>query len=263
MRAMTNELTALEFILADKVGDQPLTLATVDLSTLRGFLEDVEKLVKGDVPGASLADSRVRIEEGSLKVVALVASPLAADVQADLAKLEETGDLDSIQPRRAQIVESWQSRARRSPSRVYSASSSQMVRPLRVENASSFQHGSENAWVTVEKYLTGKVVDLGGKRDPNVHLMLADTNESVRVGATEAQLAAETENQLYKQVTLRAQGEQHLRTKELRNFRLIEFQPQTTEVDERALAALWAKGREAWKEVASAADWVERQRGNI
>jgi hypothetical protein len=259
---MRDELTALEFVLDDRIGGQPLTPATVDLSTLRGFLEDVEKLIKGDVPGASLADSRVRIEEGSLKIVALVASLLAADVQADLARLVLTGDLDSIQPKRAQIVENWQSRAHRSPSRVYSVSSSQMDRTLRIENVTSFQHGSENAWVIVEKYLTGKVVDLGGKRDPNVHLVSTDTNESIRVGATEEQLAAETENQLYRQVTLRVQCKQHLRTKEFRDWRLIEFLPQANEVDERALDALWAKGREAWKHVPSAADWVERQRGN-
>jgi hypothetical protein len=84
----------------------------------------------------------------------------------------------------------------------------------------------------------------------------------MRVGATEQQLAAEKENQLYKDVTLRVQGEQHLRTKALRNLRLIQFSPQTTEVDEQALASLWKKGREAWKEVRSAAGWVESLRGN-
>jgi hypothetical protein len=91
---------------------------------------------------------------------------------------------------------------------------------------------------------------------------LADTGETVCVDATEQQLAAEKENHAYKNVTLRVQGEQHLRTKELRKLRLIEFSPQTTEVDEQSLAALWQKGREAWKEVQSAAGWVESLRGN-
>ena len=79
--------------------------------------------------------------------------------------------------------------------------------------------GGEKAWVSVEKYLTGKVVDLGGKQMPNVHLVLADTGESMRVVATEQQLAAEKQKQLYKDVTLRVQGEQHLHTKALRNLR--------------------------------------------
>ena len=259
---MPNELTELEYSLEDVVGGRPLTPATVDLPTLRGFLAEVETLIKGDVPGASLADSRVRIEEGSVKIVALVAHLLAADVRADLAKLEQTGDLDAIQPKRAQVIEQWQTRTRRSPSRVYSIVTGERSLPIRVANTSQFQHGGENAWVSVEKHLTGKVVDLGGKQEPNVHIVLADTGKSVTVGATEQQLAAEKENQLYKEVTLRVQGEQHLRTKELRNLRLIQFSPQTAEVDEQALASLWEKGRKAWKDVTSAAGWVEELRGN-
>ena len=258
---MPSELTELEFSLNDVVGGQPLTPDNVDLPTLRGFLAEVETLIKGDVPGASLADSRVRIKEGSVKIVALVAHLLAADARGDLAKLEQTGDLDSIQSKRAQIIESWQSRARRSPSRVYSIPDGSR-RGIQISNTSQFQHAGENAWVSVEKHLTGKVVDLGGKLDPNVHLVLADTGDRVRIDATDQHLAAEKENQLYKQVTLRVQGEQHLRTKAFRKLRLIQFLPQTAEVDEQSLATLWKKGREAWKEVQSAAGWVESLRGN-
>ena len=258
---MSNELIALEYSLDDLIGSQPLSPETVDLPTLRGFLGEVETLIKGDVPGASLADSRVRIERGSLKVVALVASLLATDVQADMARLEQTGDLDSIQPTRAKVIEQWQKRARRSPSRVY-ASGTGAGPTVRVDQNSQFQHGSENAWVSVEKYLAGKVVNAGGKQDPNVHLVLADTGQSVLVGATEEQLGAEKENQLYKDVTLRVQAEQHLRTKALRNIRLIQFAPQATEVDEQALASLWQKGRQAWQNVGPAAAWVEAIRGN-
>ncbi len=70
---MSNELTELEFLLNDVVGGQPLTPENVDLPTLRGFLEEVETLIKGDESEASLANSRVQIKEGSVKIVALVA----------------------------------------------------------------------------------------------------------------------------------------------------------------------------------------------
>jgi hypothetical protein len=259
---MSDELTQLDFILADEVGGRPLTLETVDLPTLRGFLEEVEMLIKGDVAAASLADSRVRIESGSLRVVAMVAHLLATDLQENLAMLEKTGDLDTIQPKRAQIIERWQLRTRRSPRRSYSIGASELGRPVVISNTTQFQHGSEQAWVAVEKYLTGKVWDLGGKQDPNVHVFVKDSEESVTIGATEQQLADEKGNQLYKEVTLRVQGEQHLRTKALRNLRLIQFVPLSTEVDEQALAFLWEKGRKAWKEVDSATGWVESLRGN-
>ena len=261
-KKMTGELTELEFSLNDVIDNRPLTPATVDLPTLRGFLEDVEKLIKGDVKDASLSDSRVRIEEGSVKLVALVSLLLAADVRSDLAKLDDTGDLDIIQPRRAEVIEQWQSRTRRFPSRAYSIQTDSARRPLKIANTSQFQHGSENAWVSVEKYLTGKVVNAGGKQDPNVHLVLGDSGQTVRISATEQQLGGEKENQLYKDVTLRVQAAQHIRTKALRDVRLIQFLANSSEVDERALASLWQKGREAWRDVTSAAGWVESLRGN-
>jgi hypothetical protein len=258
---MPTNLTPLEFALDDRVGGQPLSPETVDLPTLRGFLDEVEKLIKGNVVSATLAESRVRIEKGSLKVVALVSSLLAADVQSDLSKLSHTGDLDTIQPKRAEIIEQWQSRARRLPHRAY-VIGERLQPKVRIASTTSFQHGSENAWVAVEKYLTGRVVDAGGKQNPNVHVVLSDTGADLVVQATEQQLGEEKENQLYKEVTLRVQAEQHLRTKALRNVRLVQFLPRSADVDEEALKSLWEKGREAWKDVESATDWVERLRGN-
>ena len=89
-----------------------------------------------------------------------------------------------------------------------------------------------STWVSVEKYLTGRVFDIGGKQNPNVHVILSDSGNDLVVQATEQQLGGERENQLYKEVTLHVQAEQHLRTKALRNIRLIEFLPQTADVDE-------------------------------
>ena len=126
----------------------------------------------------------------------------------------------------------------------------------------NFWPGGEKYWVSVEKYFTGKVVELGGKREPGISLVLADTGETLRVAATGQQLAAEKENHLYKEVTLRVHGEQHLGTKALRNFRLIQFSPRTTDVDEQELDSLWRKGRVAWRDAGSAVGWVENLRGN-
>lgn len=259
---MSNKLTDIEFSLSDEVGGLPLTPETVDLPTLRGFLQDVETLIKGDLAGASLTDSRVRIETGSVKVIAMVSTLLASNVRADLASLDKSGDLDLIQPKRAEVIERWQSRVGRSPYRSYSILSSNTANVIRITNTTHFQHGGDAAWISIEKYLTGRVVDLGGKQNPNVHLVLTGANESVRISATEEQLSAEKQNQLYKDVTLRVRGEQHLITKEMRNLQLMQFSSQSMEVDEQALASLWEKGVKAWKDVKSATGWVEEMRGN-
>lgn len=258
---MPGELSPLEFSLHDQIGGQPLTPENVDLPTLRGYLDEVEKFIRGD-SAATLRDSRVRIEPGSVKVSALVAHLLAAEIQAESAKLDATGDLDALQPRRAEIVEMWQSRSRRSPTRSYSIKASPVAQPLRVSAETQFQHASENAWVAVEKYLTGKVVNAGGKHDPNIHLVLVESGATVHVDASEQQLESEQENRLYKTLTLRVQAEQHLRTGALRHARLVEFLRQTGEADESALQSLWRKGAEAWRDVPSASGWVDALRGN-
>ena len=260
---MADQLTKLEFSLEDTLNGAPLTPETVDLPTLRSFLVEVETLIKGDVAGASLADSRVRIEKGSVKLVTLVAALLAGDFRSDMAKLEKTGDLDALQPKRAQVIEIWQLRAHRSPSRQYLVLNGAGAPALSIGSSTRFQHGSENAWVGVEKYLAGKVVNAGGKQDPNIHLVLAGSTDTIRVSATEQQLGGEKENQLYKEVTLRVHAEQHLGTKQLRNVRLIQFLPQSAQVDESALNTLWENGKKAWKDVPSASNWVESLRGNI
>lgn len=262
-KAMPAHSERFAFILNDVMGERPLSPENVDIPTLRGFIEEIETLIKGDVPGASLAESRIRIESGSLKIIAFVAAALAVDFQADLARLDQTGDLDAIQPKRAQVVERWQNRASRSTVLSYAIESSALDQSLRVAGgAPRFHHRAQQSWVRVEKYLAGKVINLGGKSKPNVHLLLDDTGQTVVIAASEAQLADERENQLYKHVLLRIQGEQHLQTNELRELRLLSFQPQATDVDEAALRNLWEKGRQAWKDVASAASWVDNLRGS-
>jgi len=257
---MNATLARLEFRLEDEVDGQPITPATVDLPTLRGFLEDVEKLIKGDVPGASLADSRLKIEEGSVRLLAFVAASLASSLTDDVNSLASTGDLDQVQPKRAEVFSAWQARARKMPNRIYFALGTvDGGKPLRIDRDSQIQHLAENAWVAVEKYVTGKVMDMGGK-SPNVHLQLPDRKELLTISATEQQLAGKPH--LFHEVTLRISAEQHLHTKELRDAHMIEFLPVSQEVDEGALTKLWEKGRTAWQHVAGATAWVEEIRGH-
>ncbi len=75
-------------------------------------------------------------------------------------------------------------------------------------------------------------------------------------------MSGEKQNQRYKDVRLQVQPEQPVRTKALPKVRLIQFLPHTRKADEQALANLWQKGRETWRDVASAAEWVESLRGN-
>lgn len=256
---MPAELTELDFAVEDELDGKQLTPDNVSLPILRGFLDEVEAFVKGDSLGLTLAESKVKIQEGSLKVRMFVGAALALSIQSDLEKLTQTGDLDVIEGRRAQIIEKWQSRAKKSAKRNYSIGGETVA--VQINGRSHYEHGNEKAWVNVEKYFTGKIFNAGGKQEPNVHVQL-DNGEILRIDATEQQLSAKKDNVLFKTLTLRVRAEQHLRTHSLRKLQLIEFVPLATEVDEEALATLWKKGADAWKDVPSATEWVEKLRGN-
>jgi hypothetical protein len=259
---MTVTESTLQFKLEEKRDGVDVTPDTVDLPTLRGFLEEVEGFVKGDEPNPNLRESQVKIEEGSLKVMVFVPIILAHSVTADLERVAESGDLDSMQPKRASILEKWQARSGSSESLSYSLGLENSVEPIvRISKENQLKHGQADSWVAIEKYISGRVVDQGGKKKPNVHLVLED-GSSLKVSATEALLAAEKDNHLYQEMTLRVEAEEHLQTGALRNIRLLEFQKQETEIDEEALEKLWKRGTEAWSSVKDSVKWVEELRGH-
>jgi hypothetical protein len=257
---MAPDLTAIDFSLEDELEGKPVSPENVNLPILRGFLDEVETFIKGDASGMTLNETRVRIEEGSLKAVMLVGAALGVSIQSDLKTLKETGDLDLIQQRRAQVIEKWQSRAEKSSTRRYSIRG--MTVDVKITSQRQFEHGNEKAWVHIEKYFTGKVYNAGGKQEPNIHVDLGG-GRTICVDASVKQLSGVKDNVLFKEMTLRVGAEQHLKTKQLRNLQLIEFVPHSNEVDEEALAIMWKKGSEAWKDVESATAWVEKVRGNI
>jgi hypothetical protein len=128
---------------------------------------------------------------------------------------------------------------------------------VRIDRESAFRHRQLDNWVRAEKYITGRVVDLGGKTKPNVHLVLP-SGESIKVEASESQL--EGADYLYKAITLNVHAMEHIRSGQLRDLRLIDVVRPLKEIDEDKLKTLWRKGRNAWAEITSPTEWVERLR---
>ncbi len=81
---MHEELIPLDFALDDRVGRRPISPTNVDLPTLRKFLEEVETLIKGDSTTLDLKNTRVTLEDGSLKVVAAVAALTAMGFKSQM-----------------------------------------------------------------------------------------------------------------------------------------------------------------------------------
>jgi hypothetical protein len=178
-----------------------------------------------------------------------------------LARLATSQDLDAVSPKRAEVIENWQARAAKPGSkRRYGALAEvegEAPARLEVSGTSHFRHLQLDSWGHAEKYLTARVVDLGGKTRPNVHLVLA-SGESVKIDATEKQL--EGADYLYQAMTLNVSVKEHIRTGEIREARLIGGVKPLREVDEDKLKTLWRKGKEAWAGIGSPTEWVEQLR---
>ncbi len=251
----------LSFSLHDEVEGRPLTPENVDLLTLHQFMGEVIALVQGDSSRAEIGQPSVLIETGSVKLLSLVPVIIAASLHHDLKDLASSGDLDAISAKRAEVIEKWQARAAKDGSKIkyelFAEVGGEATARLEVSRDTQYRHKQEDSWVLAEKYLTGRVVDLGGKTRPNVHLVLA-SGDSVKIDATEAQL--EGADYLYKDMTLNVSLKEHIRTGEIRQARLIDVVKPLREVDEDKLKALWRKGKEAWAGINSPTEWVEQLR---
>jgi len=119
----------------------------------------------------------------------------------------------------------------------------------------------QDEWVAVEKYVRGKVVDLGGSTMANVHLVLEATGGTLIAKSTPDYLHDQRQNYLYRTVQVRIAAEQNIRSGKLRNERLIEFVGEAPSYDPSDLNAFIEAGTRAWADIPDAVAWVREQRG--
>lgn len=254
-----NPTNTLRFSLSDRIDGADVGPARVPLALLGLFQNEVSEFLKGSSRDIDPGQVQVAIEEGSL---AMVASGLlaATSLWHDLDQLKQSESLDHIDPKRAVIVERWQTVARQSPHRRYAIGEVQS-KPLMLVNAqSNFRRIAEDAWVVVEKYLHGRVVDLGGKTKANVHLEL-ENGAMITVASSHDALAKEDRNRLYRPALLHIAAEENLGSGELRNLRLLSFADYDPAFDEGAFNRMVERGTVAWAGEGNASQWVEKLRG--
>jgi hypothetical protein len=119
----------------------------------------------------------------------------------------------------------------------------------------------EDMWVHIEKYLYGKVVDIGGKTRPNVHLEL-ENGTLLTIAATQSDLEQGEQNRLYRPALLHITAEENLITGKLRNYKLLEFDAYQPSYDEAEFNLMVKRGTKAWADVPDATEWLETLRGN-
>ncbi len=253
-----NMLNELSFALSDRIQNVEVGPEHIPLNLLGEFQSEVADFLRGSVRDVNAADIMIAIKPGSLMFVATGLLAVTSLWQ-DLTQLQSPDALDRIDPKRAAVVERWQAAARKSPKRSYSITDADVQHRLTVDATSRFSR-STDSWVLVEKYVHGRVVDLGGKNKANVHMEL-DNGMPLIVTATHDQLAKEPENRLYKTALLHITAEENLRDGSLRNSKLIAFEAQAPGFDEGAFRDMVRRGTQAWADVPDTTTWLNELRG--
>ncbi|MCF7837062.1 MAG: hypothetical protein K9N49_00355 [Candidatus Marinimicrobia bacterium] len=251
----------IEFVLRGKVGGVELTPRMIGLSQFNEFNQQVEAFIAGSQRGKQ-NETHVEVAEGSYKLRVTLAAAAALALQPDLVLMARDDALGELDPKRAEVVSKWQASARRDDGYEYEIRPDLEALPkVMLTKRTDYRIGAASPWVTVEKYLFGVVEDMGGAQKANIHLRLRDTGQTVIVGASQDFLRDQSENRVYRQALLRVKAEQHFKTGQLRNVRLLAFEDYAPSYDENALNAFSYQGTQAWRDIPDAVAWVREQRG--
>jgi hypothetical protein len=252
------EPLVLTFSFDSDAGAPPVSPERVSLAAMREFVREVEEFLRGDDKEVDTATLDVAVVGGSfaLRTGAIALAPRLA---SDLRHLSQSPVLDSVSPRRREIMASWQKRARSPRRHSYRIEAAFLDHQVQVTASTDFHTEDANEWVRVERYVRGVLTEVGGTRNVNAHIRLPD-GTPLQVDATREQLSNERENRLYKPLMVRFSAEYNVRTNDYRAARLIEFSDYKPVFDDKAMQRLTDRGAKAWADVDDAAAWVESLR---
>ncbi|WP_199538782.1 MULTISPECIES: hypothetical protein [unclassified Duganella] len=248
----------IRFSVHDSINNVEVGPKHVSLALLGEFQRDVTDFLKGTTRDVDPLQVQISIETGSL---VFVASGLlsATTLWADLTHITSPDALTLIDSKRANVLERWQAAAREKPNRSYTLAD-KAGQALFVVDARSTLTKVDDVWVQVEKYLHGKIIDMGGKTKANVHLEL-ENGQAVTVSSSHEVLAQDERNRLYRPALLHVAAEENLHTGELRNLRLLAFETHQPSYDDEEFRLMVERGTKAWEDVVSATEWTAELRG--
>lgn len=184
----------------------------------------------------------VSIRAGSL-LIEPAPLPPAPTLWRDLQALLDSELLDAIDARRREVIARWQGAAVDSRQLAYRISAAFLPRPVTVSADTEYRSDDADHWVSVERYVRGEILDLGGATRANAHVRLPD-GSTLKVTTERSVLRDETVNRLYKLAVLRISARYNFLTKQLRDARLIEFVEYAPAFDEAELERLTRRGAE-------------------
>lgn len=236
----------------------------IDVDEMIAIMQNGRDLLYPD--GKKKEKVSVQVREGSVVVSFLAAAGRVIEVQALMEEVDRNRDLGLLAPKQREAITFFQEVASKNDFSI-DLGAAEKTEKLHIDQDSA-RHWKQPipTWVDAELFLTGKITNIGGKANPNIHL---DTNDyqlrTVIISATEAQLASDDKNRLYKTQQLRVSIKQDLETGQYdpRSARLItSIDPEETqESDEEYLDRLIREATQSWSGVDDSESWLKEIRG--
>lgn len=102
-------------------------------------------------------------------MIAVLSATLLAGIKDDYKTLEQGGNLNGVDRNRLVVVEKWQKKAKQDPDFKVSILPSKItsLNSINISSESDFKENNQDLWVNVERYVTGKIYNQGGKNKVN------------------------------------------------------------------------------------------------
>lgn len=253
--------TVVEFVLRANVGGSEVSPRQIPMSLLRRYTEQVETFVLGGEKSVLTEHLNVEVSAGSFRLLVEVPPVIQESLRCDLQALAQGEPLNRLHPKRAGVIEAWQTEAKQVEGYVVAIRDPQRAQLVAISDGTNFARQPEATWVATDKYLYGEILNLGGAKTSNIHLRLEDNGKIVKIDADPGYLRDLTTNLVYHHQMVHVTGEEELRTGELRNLHLVEFVEYNPVFDPEAFEAKVDYWTTKWSTIPDLDKWLRNLRG--
>lgn len=250
----------IEIIVSGAKGNIPLSPDNYDIRDVSAILENAENLLfPGDKKNRPVIS--YQIQEGSVKHIFKTSIQYVIGFNALLAEIGHSKQLDFLELKTAEALESFQEMATKHNFEFTLKTSIYPSQELKIDRSTKY-HRSEAIWADAEFYFYGKVTNAGGKDKANLHLYIQELG-TIRIETPMEFLEAMEHNILYRNFGVRVKGKQHAQTGEVdkSSLKFIELIDHEPKFDADYLNSLINKATDTWSSIKDKDNWLKEIRG--
>lgn len=255
-----NKIGSIEIKITGSQGSLELTPDHYDIREIKDMLENVEKLIySGDKKERPTIT--YRLESGSVKHIFKTSMQYVIAFNAIIGQINTSKSIDFLDLPTSQAIEHIQEISYRKGYNFHIKTSLDASNIVDVNKDTKFLL-PKNTLIDAEFYFYGKIIDAGGTKIANIHLVTEDFGKLI-IETPQDFIAKYESNFLYRYFGIRATGKQRADTGEierssLKFIGLIDYNPA---YDEVYLKSLRAKAKKSWKKISNPDAWLREMRG--